>query len=296
MAAPQIRQRRAVAAFRAGHADRSQVIDTLKDTFTQGRLTSDELDARTGQALAARTYAELDIASSPTSRPARPRCRRPRPPWPAAGRWQGRRRSRAASWSSRSPPCGPPPRRPPIRTAPVPVPIIPGLTCSFSWPLPPWSRHSASWRPGWPPRWSSAAPAGGRRPGRGRARPRPRPRTPRRHQPRPDSPRPPPARPGPTCALTSHRSASCPGGPGSTRRQASVGRGVTPMRPAPESAPPRLSRPDVNGTRAQGGPSRERGANVRKPRGALGLGEGVVGRQPGQQPPGGPGMPGPMAG
>ena len=35
---------------------------------------------------------------------------------------------------------------------------------------------------------------------------------------------------------------SRPGGPGSARRQAGVGRGVTPMRPAPESAPPRLRR------------------------------------------------------
>jgi len=50
--------------LRAGHADRAQVIDALKDAFTQGRLTSDELDARTGQALAARTYAELDVITA----------------------------------------------------------------------------------------------------------------------------------------------------------------------------------------------------------------------------------------
>jgi len=47
-----------------GHADREQVIDTLKDAFTQGRLTRDELDARTSQALAARTYAELDAVTA----------------------------------------------------------------------------------------------------------------------------------------------------------------------------------------------------------------------------------------
>jgi len=47
-----------------GHADREQVIDTLKGAFTQGRLTRDELDARTGQALAARTYAELDAVTA----------------------------------------------------------------------------------------------------------------------------------------------------------------------------------------------------------------------------------------
>jgi len=50
--------------LRAGHADREQVIGTLKDAFTQGRLTPDELDARAGQALAARTYAELDALTA----------------------------------------------------------------------------------------------------------------------------------------------------------------------------------------------------------------------------------------
>jgi hypothetical protein len=45
--------------LRAGHADREQVIETLKDAFVQGRLTQDELDTRTGQAFASRTYAEL---------------------------------------------------------------------------------------------------------------------------------------------------------------------------------------------------------------------------------------------
>lgn len=50
--------------LRAGHADREQVVGTLKDAFTQGRLTRDELDARTGQALAARTYAELDALTA----------------------------------------------------------------------------------------------------------------------------------------------------------------------------------------------------------------------------------------
>jgi hypothetical protein len=45
--------------LRAGHADREQVIGTLKDAFVQGRLTRDELDARAGRALAARTCADL---------------------------------------------------------------------------------------------------------------------------------------------------------------------------------------------------------------------------------------------
>ena len=45
--------------LRACHADREQVIGTLQAAFAQGRLTRDELDARVGQALAARTYADL---------------------------------------------------------------------------------------------------------------------------------------------------------------------------------------------------------------------------------------------
>jgi len=45
--------------LRASHADREQVIGSLKTAFVQGRLTKDELDARAGQAFAARTYAEL---------------------------------------------------------------------------------------------------------------------------------------------------------------------------------------------------------------------------------------------
>jgi Domain of unknown function (DUF1707) len=45
--------------LRASHADREQVIDTLKAAFVQGRLTKDEFDARIGQAFASRIYAEL---------------------------------------------------------------------------------------------------------------------------------------------------------------------------------------------------------------------------------------------
>jgi Domain of unknown function (DUF1707) len=45
--------------LRAAHADREQVIVTLKAAFVQGRLTKDELDVRAGQAFAARTYADL---------------------------------------------------------------------------------------------------------------------------------------------------------------------------------------------------------------------------------------------
>jgi DUF1707 SHOCT-like domain len=47
------------AHLRASHADREQVVSTLKAAFVQGRLAKDEFDARVGRAFAARTYAEL---------------------------------------------------------------------------------------------------------------------------------------------------------------------------------------------------------------------------------------------
>jgi hypothetical protein len=71
------------ARLRASHADREQVVGVLKAAFVQGRLGKDELTARLGQALAARTYADLatltaDLpaglaAAEPPSRPARAR-------------------------------------------------------------------------------------------------------------------------------------------------------------------------------------------------------------------------------
>jgi DUF1707 SHOCT-like domain len=70
---------------RAGHADREQAIDTLKTAFVHGQLTKDELDARAGQALAARTYAELAALTADI------------PPRSAAGRWPGRPPSRASA-------------------------------------------------------------------------------------------------------------------------------------------------------------------------------------------------------
>jgi hypothetical protein len=56
--------------LRAAHADREQVIDTLKAAFVQGRLAKDEFDTRLGQTFAARTYADLaavtgDIPAGP---------------------------------------------------------------------------------------------------------------------------------------------------------------------------------------------------------------------------------------
>jgi hypothetical protein len=63
--------------LRASHADREQVVDLLKAAFVQGRLTQDELDGRIGQALAARTYAELavltaDLPAEPERAPTAP--------------------------------------------------------------------------------------------------------------------------------------------------------------------------------------------------------------------------------
>ena len=50
--------------LRASHADREQVIDTLKAAFVQGMLAKDEFDLRVGQALASRTGAELAALSA----------------------------------------------------------------------------------------------------------------------------------------------------------------------------------------------------------------------------------------
>ena len=76
---------------RAAHADREQVIETLKAAFTQGRLHKDEFDLRVSQAFSSRTYAELaavtaDIPAGLTTAkppaPARPQGERP-------ARWPG---------------------------------------------------------------------------------------------------------------------------------------------------------------------------------------------------------------
>ena len=45
--------------LRASHADREQVIGTLKAAFVQGLLDKDEFDLRVGQTFASRTYADL---------------------------------------------------------------------------------------------------------------------------------------------------------------------------------------------------------------------------------------------
>jgi hypothetical protein len=45
--------------LRASHADREQVIGTLKAAYVLGMLAKDEFDLRVGQTLASRTCAEL---------------------------------------------------------------------------------------------------------------------------------------------------------------------------------------------------------------------------------------------
>ena len=68
--------------LRVSHADREQVVGTLKTAFVQGRLAEDELDARVDRVYASRTYAELaevtaDIPVELTAAKA------PRDPWRA---------------------------------------------------------------------------------------------------------------------------------------------------------------------------------------------------------------------
>ncbi|HEY7147638.1 MAG TPA: DUF1707 domain-containing protein [Streptosporangiaceae bacterium] len=50
--------------YRASDADREQVLDAVKAAYVLGRLTKDELDLRAGQALAARTYADLAVVTA----------------------------------------------------------------------------------------------------------------------------------------------------------------------------------------------------------------------------------------
>jgi putative transcriptional regulator len=49
--------------LRASDADREQAIDVLKAAFVRDRLARTEFEARVGQALASRTYAELAAAT-----------------------------------------------------------------------------------------------------------------------------------------------------------------------------------------------------------------------------------------
>jgi hypothetical protein len=60
----------AIGRLRASDADRDRAVDVLKAAYVRGLLTADELAARTSQALAARTYADLTAAIAvPAERP-----------------------------------------------------------------------------------------------------------------------------------------------------------------------------------------------------------------------------------
>jgi hypothetical protein len=50
--------------IRASDADRDRAVDALKAAYVYGLLTTEELAARTGQALAARTYADLTAVTA----------------------------------------------------------------------------------------------------------------------------------------------------------------------------------------------------------------------------------------
>src|SRR5262249_58680884 len=67
--------------LRASHADREQVIGTLKAAFVQGMLAKDEFGLRVGQTLAARTYA--DLAALTADLPAGLAAAKPAQPAPA---------------------------------------------------------------------------------------------------------------------------------------------------------------------------------------------------------------------
>jgi DUF1707 SHOCT-like domain len=72
--------------LRASHADREQVIGTLKAAFVAGMLAKDEFDLRVGQTFASRTCAELAAltADLPAGLPAA------QPPQPARARGKAR--------------------------------------------------------------------------------------------------------------------------------------------------------------------------------------------------------------
>jgi len=69
--------------LRVSHADREQVIGTLKAAFVHGMLAKDEFDLRVSQAFASRTYAEL--AAVTAGLPAGPTAAQPRRPARAQG-------------------------------------------------------------------------------------------------------------------------------------------------------------------------------------------------------------------
>lgn len=70
----------AMDALLASDADRDQVCRWLASAFSEGRITSDELDERTSQALTARTHGDLDAVMRGLSVPMVPSPPRPLAP------------------------------------------------------------------------------------------------------------------------------------------------------------------------------------------------------------------------
>jgi hypothetical protein len=70
--------------LRVSHAEREQVIGTLKAAFVRGMLAKDEFDLRVSQAFASRTYAEL--AAVTAGLPAEPAAAQPPRARPGPGR------------------------------------------------------------------------------------------------------------------------------------------------------------------------------------------------------------------
>ena len=202
--------------LRAGHADREQVIGTLKAAFVQGMLAKDEFDARVSQAFASRTCAELAAVTADlpaglaAAGQARPPVRvRRRPLARAAARSGGCLTIAAAAvWGAFILDPGPFARG----TAGPPGVLSPGLMfvialyavlaafgfLAFGMSTSLEQRRSRGQLPPGPGPGGHAPDAGqSSGPGHG-----------------PVPPTPAPARPAPACVLTSHRSAFPPGRPG----------------------------------------------------------------------------------
>ena len=83
--------------LRASHADREQVIGTLKAAFVQGMLTKDEFDLRVGQTFASRTYADLAALTADIPAGVAAAVQPPRTSAQAGGRVPGKKAAKAAT-------------------------------------------------------------------------------------------------------------------------------------------------------------------------------------------------------
>jgi hypothetical protein len=96
------------AGMKASDADRDAVLSDLSEHFQAGRLTADEFEDRTGQALAARTWGELrDLLQDLPTSPAGPRV-------PVTGT------------------AGAPPQRPLGRMVLVPIAVLTGIAIAVA--------------------------------------------------------------------------------------------------------------------------------------------------------------------